>query len=56
MKEANKVVCVDRIDLMQTFVRIVETGSLSAAARELRTSQPTVSRRLKTLEAALGLR
>ncbi|HWT70562.1 MAG TPA: LysR family transcriptional regulator [Oxalicibacterium sp.] len=47
---------VDRIELMQTFVRIVETGSLSAAARELRTSQPTVSRRLKTLEAALGLR
>ncbi|HTH43493.1 MAG TPA: LysR family transcriptional regulator [Oxalicibacterium sp.] len=55
MKEANKA-GVDRIDLMQTFVRIVETGSLSAAARELRTSQPTVSRRLKTLEAALGLR
>jgi DNA-binding transcriptional LysR family regulator len=55
MKEANNA-GVDRIELMQTFVRIVETGSLSAAARELRTSQPTISRRLKTLEAALGLR
>ncbi len=41
---------------MQTFVRIVETGSLSAAAEQLKTSQPTVSRRLQTLERTLGLR
>ena len=47
---------VDRIELMQTFVRIVETGSLSAAAAQLKTSQPTVSRRLQTLERMLGLR
>lgn len=47
---------VDRIELMQTFVRIVETGSLSAAAEQLKTSQPTVSRRLQTLERMLGLR
>lgn len=47
---------VDRIELMQTFVRIVETGSLSAAAEQLKTSQPTVSRRLQTLERTLGLR
>lgn len=47
---------VDRIELMQTFVRIVETGSLSAAAEQLNTSQPTVSRRLQTLERMLGLR
>ncbi|RBA23091.1 LysR family transcriptional regulator [Herminiimonas fonticola] len=47
---------VDRIELMQTFVRIVEAGSLSAAAEQLKTSQPTVSRRLQTLERALGLR
>lgn len=47
---------VDRIELMQTFVRIVETGSLSAAAEQLKTSQPTVSRRLQTLERSLGLR
>ena len=40
----------DRIDLMQTFVRIVEAGSLSAAAAQLGTTQPTVSRRLQTLE------
>lgn len=46
----------DRIDLMLTFVRIVETGSLSAAARDLGTSQPTVSRRLQSLERMLGVK
>lgn len=46
----------DRIELLQTFVRIVESGSLSAAAQQLLTSQPTVSRRLQTLERSLGLR
>ncbi|WCM91290.1 LysR family transcriptional regulator [Acidovorax sp. NCPPB 2350] len=46
----------DRIELLQTFVRIVESGSLSAAAQQLATSQPTVSRRLQALERSLGLR
>ena len=46
----------DRIELMNTFVRIVEAGSLSAAATQLRTTQPTVSRRLQALEKQLGLR
>lgn len=46
----------DRIELMQTFIRIVEAGSLSAAAAQLGTTQPTVSRRLQALERALGLR
>lgn len=46
----------DRIELMQTFVRIVEAGNLSAAASQLRTTQPTVSRRLQTLERSLGVR
>ncbi|MCI3206054.1 LysR family transcriptional regulator [Pandoraea capi] len=41
---------------MQTFVRIVESGSLSAAAALLGTTQPTVSRRLQMLERSLGLR
>jgi len=45
----------DRIELMQTFVRIVEAGSLSAAAVQLGTTQPTVSRRLQQLERSLGL-
>jgi len=46
----------DRIELMQTFVRIVEAGSLSAAAAQLGTTQPTISRRLQTLERSLGVR
>ncbi|MDQ2187702.1 LysR family transcriptional regulator [Alcaligenaceae bacterium A4P071] len=46
----------DRIELMQTFVRIVEAGSLSAAAYQLGTTQPTVSRRLQALERSLGSR
>lgn len=47
---------VDRIGLMQTFVHIVEAGSLSAAAAQMGASQPTVSRRLQALERSLGLR
>lgn len=46
----------DRLELLQTFMRIVETGNLSAAAQRLNVSQPTVSRRLKALESMLGLR
>ncbi|CAH2602278.1 LysR family transcriptional regulator [Rhodovastum atsumiense] len=46
----------DRIDLLRTFLRIVEAGTLSAAAQHLGTSQPTVSRRLQLLERMLGVR
>lgn len=46
----------DRIALMQTFVRIVEAGSLSAAAAQMGSTQPTVSRRLQALERSLGVR
>ena len=46
----------DRIELMKTFVQIVEAGSLSAAAAQMRTTQPTVSRRLQALERLLGVR
>lgn len=42
--------------LVETFVRIVDAGSLSAAARLLETTQPTISRRLKALEKSLGVR
>lgn len=56
MKEPVAALNMDRIELMRTFVRIVETGSLSAAARQLNTSQPTISRRLQILERLLGLR
>ena len=46
----------DHIELMQTFIRIVEAGSLSAAAAQLGTTQPTVSRRLQALERMLGIK
>lgn len=46
----------DRLELMRTLVRIVDAGSLSAAARQLNTTQPTISRRLKTLEQNLGIK
>lgn len=41
---------------MRTFVRIVETGSLSAAAKQMGTTQATVSRRLLSLETLLGVK
>ncbi|MGE8657555.1 MAG: LysR family transcriptional regulator [Achromobacter sp.] len=46
----------DRMLLIETFVRIVEAGSLSAAAAQLGGTQPTVSRRLQLLERTLGVR
>ena len=56
MTEPNLGPGVDRIELMRTFVRIVDAGSLSAAAEQLGTTQPTVSRRLQALERSLGMR
>jgi len=49
-------VAADRLELMQTFVRIVDAGSLSAAAVQMLSTQPTVSRRLQALERSLGVR
>lgn len=45
----------DRLALAETFVRIVEAGTLSAAASQLGTTQPTISRRLRALEGTLGV-
>lgn len=39
---------------MAVFVRVAESGSLSRAARELKLSQPSVSRIVGSLEARLG--
>ncbi|MDC0713849.1 LysR family transcriptional regulator [Stigmatella sp. ncwal1] len=43
-------------DDLRIFMAVAETGSLSAAARHLRLSQPTVGRRLRALEKGAGLR
>ncbi|MEM6782834.1 MAG: LysR family transcriptional regulator [Bacteroidota bacterium] len=43
----------DRLSLLATFVRIAEAGSISAAARDLGLSQPSVSRQLASLEQRL---
>ena len=39
---------------LKAFERIVRLGSFHAAARELRLSQPSVSQRIRELEAALA--
>jgi DNA-binding transcriptional LysR family regulator len=46
---------VDKLVAMTTFVRIVEAGSLTAAAATLDTSPPTVVRTLAALERQLGV-
>lgn len=47
---------MDRLAAMTAFVRVVEAGSLSAAARALNTSLASVSRQLAALERRLGAR
>jgi DNA-binding transcriptional LysR family regulator len=46
---------MDKVVAMTTFVRIVETGSLTAAANTLDASLPTVVRTLAALERHLGV-
>ena len=43
-------------DDLRILLAVAETGSLSAAAIELRLSQPTIGRRIRALELSLGLR
>lgn len=47
---------MDRLDDIALFLRVVETGSISAAARSLGLSVAVASQRLKRLEQALGVR
>ncbi|MEO0887430.1 MAG: LysR family transcriptional regulator, partial [Cyanobacteria bacterium J06648_10] len=42
---------LDRLTLLETFIRIADAGSISAAARDLGLSQPSVSRQLAELES-----
>ena len=45
----------DRLNQLSLFVRTMETGSFSKAAREAGLSQPAVSRAVAALEARLGV-
>jgi len=47
---------MDRLRLIETFVRVVESGSFSAVAREERTTQSAISKQVQALEAQLGVR
>jgi DNA-binding transcriptional LysR family regulator len=47
---------MDRLHAMEVFVRVIETGSFSAAARDLHIGQPAVSKVISSLEATLGVR
>lgn len=44
------------LEAMRVFVRVVERGSISCAARDLELGQPTVSERIDRLEQYLGCR
>ncbi|HEX2083894.1 MAG TPA: LysR family transcriptional regulator [Xanthomonadaceae bacterium] len=47
---------MDRLDDIALFLRVLDTGSISAAARSLGLSDAVASQHLKRLEAVLGLR
>ena len=47
---------MDRLREMEIFVRVVETGSFSAAGRDFNLGQPSVSKTIAALEARLGAR
>lgn len=47
---------MDRLDVLKAFVRLVEKQSFTEVARELSTTQPTISRQLAELEERLAVR
>jgi len=47
---------MDRLTAMQTFVRVVESGSFSAVAREIHSTQSAVSKQVAALERQLDAR
>jgi DNA-binding transcriptional LysR family regulator len=46
---------MDRLTAMQVFVRVVESGSFSAVARELGSTQSAISKQVASLESYLGV-
>ena len=47
---------MDRLRAMRTFVRVVETGSFSAVAKEADATQSAISKQVAALEQELGVK
>ena len=47
---------MDRLAAMEAFVRVVDAGSFSGAAKQLHVGQPAVSKTIAQLEGRLGVR
>ncbi|NIB43502.1 LysR family transcriptional regulator [Pseudomaricurvus alkylphenolicus] len=45
---------MDRLTAMSMFVRVAEAGSFSSVAKEMDTTQPTISKNIAELEKSLG--
>ncbi|WP_025821880.1 LysR family transcriptional regulator [Shewanella marina] len=45
---------MDQLGAMRVFIRVVQTGSFSATARELHTTQATISKKIAALELKLA--
>jgi DNA-binding transcriptional LysR family regulator len=54
-RKKTKQVSIDHLSAMRALVRIVELGSLSAAARELKVATSTIARKVSALEDMLGV-
>lgn len=47
---------MDQLGAMRAFIRVIQTGSFSAAGREQNTSQATISKKVAALEIKLGVK
>ena len=47
---------MDRMAAMEAFIRVVDAGSFSGAAKQLRVGQPAISKTIAQLEERLGVR
>ena len=47
---------MDRLAAMEAFVRVIDAGSFSGAAQQLRVGQSTISKTIAQLEDRLGVR
>jgi DNA-binding transcriptional LysR family regulator len=56
LRPGSKEKGVNRLTAMETFVRVVETGSFSEASRQLHVGQPAVSKTIAQLEEYLGVK